>query len=77
MAFIESTYVVEYFLDGKPGKNASNEFALNNASYHVWPYWREYIMSQGMRMNFAEFALPAVQFATNKDEQSNKKHKAK
>lgn len=73
LAFIESTYVAEYLLRDRPGKNALNEFALNNASYHVWPYWREYIMSQGMRMNLPKIALPAVQFATNKNVLDEKK----
>lgn len=67
LANIESTYVAEYLLNGEPGKEALDEFALNNASYHIWPYWREYIMSQGVRMNLPKFALPAVQFAMNKN----------
>jgi hypothetical protein len=73
LAFIEATYVAEYLLDGKPGKEALDEFALKNASYHIWPYWREYIMSQGMRMNLPKYTLPAVQFASNKSGIENAK----
>jgi preprotein translocase subunit SecB len=68
LALIEATYVAEYSLQGEPGKDALDEFALNNASYHVWPYWREYIMSQSMRMNLPKVALPAMQLAANKDD---------
>lgn len=75
LAIIESLYVAEYLLDGKPGKEALNEFALNNASYHIWPYWREYVMSQAMRMNLPKFALPAVQFAANKNSHSENAEK--
>lgn len=71
MAFIEATFVAEYSLDGKPGKEALNAFALKNASYHIWPYWREFLMSQSMRMNLPKIALPTVQFAVNKDESSS------
>lgn len=67
MALIEATFVAEYKIEGNPDKNALNEFALKNASFHVWPYWREYLMSQSMRMNLPKVALPAVQFAANKD----------
>ena len=70
MALIDATFVAEYQIEGKPGKDALNEFALKNASYHVWPYWREYLMSQSMRMNLPKIVLPAVQFAVNKDDSS-------
>jgi len=66
MALIEATFVAVYQIEGEPDKSALNEFALKNASFHVWPYWREYLMSQSMRMNLPKVALPAVQFAANK-----------
>jgi hypothetical protein len=71
MAFIEATFVAEYSLNGKPEKEALDAFALKNASYHIWPYWREFLMSQSMRMNLPKIALPTVQFAVNKDESSS------
>ena len=64
-AVIEATFVAEYLLERDPGKEALEAFAFKNASYHVWPYWREYLMSQCMRMNMPKLALPAVQFAMN------------
>lgn len=67
-AVIEATFLAEYLIEGDPGQDALDTFALKNASFHVWPYWREYLMSQAMRMNLPKVALPAVQFATNNRE---------
>ncbi len=67
-AVIEATFLAEYLIEGEPGQKALDEFALKNASYHVWPYWREFLMSQSMRMNLPKVALPAVQFASNNRE---------
>ncbi|MEE9354311.1 MAG: preprotein translocase subunit SecB [Methylococcaceae bacterium] len=63
LATIESTYIAEYIIKEHPGDDALKEFALNNASYHVWPYWREYLMSQCSRMNLPKMALPMTQFS--------------
>lgn len=67
-AVIEATFLAEYLIEGEPGQKALDAFALKNASYHVWPYWREFLMSQSMRMNLPKVALPAVQFASNNRE---------
>lgn len=67
-AVIEATFLAEYLMENEPGQNALDAFALKNASYHVWPYWREYLMNQCMRMNLPKIALPAVQFAANNNE---------
>jgi hypothetical protein len=67
-AVIEATFLAEYLIEGEPGQEALDAFALKNASYHVWPYWREYLMSQCMRMNLPKVALPAVQFSSNNRE---------
>lgn len=60
---IEASFISEYLMKSNPGQDALNEFALRNAIYHVWPYWREYLMSQCMRMNLPKAVLQAVQFA--------------
>jgi len=65
-AIVEGSVVAEYQMLDDPGDDALREFALNNASFHVWPYWREYLMSQSNRMNLPRTVLPAVQFAVNK-----------
>lgn len=58
--------VAEYRMSEDPGKESLKEFALRNASYHIWPYWREYLMGQCLRMNLPKVILPAVQFAQNR-----------
>ncbi len=67
MALIEATFVAEYMLSSIPENEALNAFALNNASYHVWPYWREYLMNQCLRMNLPKVIVPITQFARNAD----------
>jgi len=64
-ARVEGVMVAEYRIDGDPGKEALKEFALKNASYHVWPYWREYLTTQCMRMNLPKIVLPMMQIAQN------------
>jgi len=67
-ANIGASFLAEYLLKNNPGQDALNEFALKNAIYHIWPYWREYLMSQCARMNLPKVTVPAVQFAhSNKD----------
>jgi len=67
-AEINGLMVAEYRMTDDPGKEGLNEFARRNASYHVWPYWREYLMGQCLRMNLPKLVLPAVQFAQNRDD---------
>ncbi|MGF1643241.1 MAG: preprotein translocase subunit SecB [Thiotrichales bacterium] len=64
-ALIETTYVAEYLMTEDPGKAGLEAFALKNASYHVWPFWREYLMSQATRMNLPKVAVPTMLFASN------------
>jgi hypothetical protein len=64
-AKIEGVMVAEYRMDCDPGKEALKEFALKNVSYHVWPYWREYLTTQCMRMNLPKTVLPMMQIAQN------------
>lgn len=66
-AQIEAVMVAEYQMKEDPGKDALKEFALRNASYHIWPYWREYLTTQCMRMNLPKLIMPTVQFANNRD----------
>jgi hypothetical protein len=67
-AVIESVMVAEYLMVDDPGTEALKMFAFNNASYHVWPYWREFLSAQCLRMNLPKIMTPAVQFAANRDE---------
>jgi len=67
-AFIEADYVAEYLMDGRLGQESIDAFALHNASYHVWPYWREYLMSQCDRLRMPRLVLPTRQFPDNRDQ---------
>ncbi len=66
-AFIESVMVAEYYMKSNPGAEALKLFAMQNASFHVWPYWREYVTSHCQRMNLPKMVMPAVQFSSNHD----------
>lgn len=67
-AVIEAEYIAEYELKESLERKCIDEFALKNASVHVWPYWRELLASQCSRMNLPKIILPAVQFASNRDD---------
>lgn len=60
-AKIEATYSIDYLVQDKElleNQEALDEFALKNASYHLWPFWREFAMSQAQRMNLPPIPLP-------------------
>lgn len=66
LAQIEGTFVAEYLLGDdfdQSDEEALKAFALSNASFHVWPYWREYLMSTCTRLNLPKIPLPVKQFA--------------
>ena len=63
VATITATMVAEYAMKENPGEDALTQFAVQNASFHVWPYWREYVSTQCYRMNLPRFMLPTRQFA--------------
>jgi hypothetical protein len=62
-AFIEAEYVAEYTVDKELEQACIDEYAQKNASYHVWPYWREFLMSQCNRMYLPRLVLPTMQLA--------------
>jgi hypothetical protein len=70
-AFIEAEYVAEYTVDEELAQACIDEFALNNASYHVWPYWREFLMSQCGRMQLPRLVLPTMQLAHHRHREDN------
>lgn len=61
-AVIEASFVAEYSIVTELEKESLDEFASVNASYHVWPYWRELLASQCDRMRLPRVMLPTVQF---------------
>lgn len=65
-AFVEADYIAEYVMNGRLEQEAIDAFALKNASYHVWPYWREFLVSQSERLRMPRLILPMKQFPDNK-----------
>lgn len=65
-AIIEAGFVAEYRLTTELEQASADEFARKNASYHVWPYWRELLAAQCARMHLPRLILPAVQLAHNR-----------
>jgi hypothetical protein len=65
---IEAEFVAEYNMATMLSKECVDEFALNNASFHVWPYWREFLMSQCMRLGMSKIAVPTFQVAANQNQ---------
>ncbi|MCH8537129.1 MAG: preprotein translocase subunit SecB [Alkalimonas sp.] len=66
-AQIEASFVAEYVLRpdfSSDDEDALTTFAIENASFHVWPYWREYLMATCTRLNLPKVALPVRQFTS-------------
>lgn len=76
-AMIEATFVAEYLVLGKPSDKALEVFATENATFHVWPYWREYAMNQSLRMGLPKAIIPAMQLQLEKQDTSQKKEVVK
>jgi hypothetical protein len=68
-ALIEAEFIAEYSLKGSLESECVDEFALKNVSYHVWPYWRELLMSQCLRMHLPKLVLPTTQLAHNRSKE--------
>jgi hypothetical protein len=62
-AFIEADFIAEYLITKELDTASIDEFALKNASFHVWPYWRELLSSQCERLRLPRVILPIVQFS--------------
>lgn len=65
-AFVEASFVAEYQITKVLEQKSVDEFALKNASIHVWPYWREFLASQCDRMRLPKAMLPIMQLAHHK-----------
>ena len=48
-------------LDENLEEDSLKVFALHNVSYHVWPFWREYLMNMCSRLNLPPVTLPTMQ----------------
>ncbi len=75
MALIEAEYIAEYAMTEMLEKTCIDEFSLKNASFHVWPYWRELLSSQCDRMRLPKVMLPTMQLAGNRNNHEPEVHK--
>lgn len=64
---VGAIFVAEYRLSEDVSTEALDTFARINASFHVWPYWREFVTAACNRMNIPRVMVPATQFAQNRD----------
>lgn len=59
---IESEFCAQYRLhegaDEEELRPALEEFGRYNVSYHVWPYWREYVQSVCLRIGIPPIPVP-------------------
>src|SRR5262249_25353872 len=61
---IEAIFVLVYTchdLDRIPRENL-DAFANTNALFHVWPYWRELVMTTTARMRIEPIVIPVFRF---------------
>ncbi len=58
---IEAIFCSEYMMRDKTrDEDELKIFALKNASYHIWPFWREYLLNMCNRLNLPKVALPTM-----------------
>jgi len=68
-AQIEASFCSEYFMmDENLDEDSLKVFALQNVSYHIWPFWREYLMNMCNRLNLPKVSLPTMQIKPQNDE---------
>jgi len=62
LSIIEASFCSEYVMQDKDlDEDELKIFALQNASYHIWPFWREYLLNMCNRLNLPKVALPTMQ----------------
>jgi hypothetical protein len=71
-AVIEAEFIAEYEMTEALEQGCIDEFCLKNASFHIWPYWRELLSSQCERMHLPRLILPTIQLANNRHQQAEK-----
>lgn len=76
-AVIEAEFIAEYEMTEALEQCYIDEFCLKNASFHIWPYWRELLSSQCERMHLPRLILPTIQLADNRHQQAEKQEPTK
>ena len=61
-AELTAEFIAEYqLLCDDLDQSALKEFAERNVTYHLWPYWREYVMSTCQRARLPMITIPTIQ----------------
>ncbi len=67
-AVINAQFVAEYAITDSISDECIDEFAVKNAIFHVWPYWREYLSRQCERLRLPRLVMPAMQLAHHRSQ---------
>jgi hypothetical protein len=59
-ALVDAVFAAEYLFSGELEKATVDAFALNVVPQHIWPYWREYVASQSVRMSLPKLTIPPI-----------------
>lgn len=74
MAEISASFVAEYLVisESIPSNEALETFGKQNALYHVWPYWREFIQSMCARLRLPSVVIPMYRIPKQEGAQTKK-----
>lgn len=73
ISLIEAEFVAEYKMATDIDQESIDEFCNKNASYHVWPYWREYLSSLCERLRMPRLIMPIMQLPHHRHDGSDEK----
>lgn len=69
-AIIEASFVAEYRMKKDLSDESIAEFAKKNVNHHVWPFWREFLMSQTERLRLPRMTVHMFQFGIDAAKES-------
>lgn len=70
-AVIEASFVAEYRMKKDISDESIAEFAKKNVNHHVWPFWREFLMSQTERLRLPRMTVHMFQFGIDATKDSS------
>lgn len=63
LVMIEAKFDACYLSNQEVSKDQLDAFSQNNAGYHIWPYWREFVQSSCTRAGISPIRIPFFQFS--------------
>lgn len=60
LAVIESHFIAEYFSREEVSETQADALASQDALYHIWPIWNEFLLGQLYRMGLPRKQIPVV-----------------